>query len=563
MLSRLWSLFDQAGPLANFLQIAGACLAVGGVVAGLFRRRLRRSAHRIALLEQDVATREAQLAAVSEQRDRLARECAALVSRLPETAVGHSGDERAEQARIDDWIATEGRHIADILAKRADFIVRHAIGDGRSSALAMTRSLCEAALIFDGGRSDLTELAGEASATLALENRIAPPFGALIKDFKLFDVAERFDAEGVEAALAAFDAARAAKHIGHNGLAARLAHQALKTFSAQLGDAAAQTIDATLVSASIELESGRALACLDTASRLVDRLSIAPTHGPDHIQTRLARFLTTLSLHQLDRMEEALDVAREVVSHFPPKDMETPDAISASLHLVRCLTAVGQHDEAIELAREQRTVATASLPADHPVVADAKQAFVQALLDGDRLKLAEPALRALLDEAPFANSLKEASIRQGLAVCLLRLGRPNEAMPVARAAQDQAHALQLPPDDPLAAKIDITLADCFLQSGQTAEALRLAHNAVHELTINPSLGANHRSTLSARCVLARCLVADGREEDALREIDDIVARGGRAPLELRFLDAEALRAKLRPIAASHPQPIPEPWRLPQ
>ena len=548
MLSRLWSLFDQAGPLANFLQIAGACLAVGGVVTGLFRRRLRRAADRIGLLERDVATREAEIATLSEQRDRLAKQRTALLARLPETAGARLNDERAQQAAIDDWIATEGPHVAGVLGKRADFVVRHAVGDGRGSALAMTQALCEAALLFDRNRRDLMALGAEAAAALTLENRIAPSTQELIEAFELFDVAESFDAGGVESGVAALDAALEAIRAGHLALAAPLAHQALTTFTAQLGADAAQTIDATLVSASLDLKVGAAAACLDSASHLADRLRAAPTHGADHKQTQLARFLTSLSLYELDRVEEALELARDIVADFqtaPTEDAYTPDKISANLHLVRCLTAVGETEKAIEIARKQNALANAELGVDHPVALDSNLALAQALLAGDCLTEAEQVLRSILRRAPLPDFLKELSAKQALAVCLARLGRYDEATPIARAIQKEAQDLKAPTANLLLSQIDATLADCLLRTGQIGEALRLAQDSVSRLTANPSIGPNHRSCLSARSVFANCLASAGREEEALREIEDVIQQGKHASLELVFRDADVLRAKLR------------------
>src|SRR3954451_23264667 len=86
-LKPVWDLFDQTGPLANFLQIGGALLG-GGTGAYLFLcRRISDKETELASLRNDLADRDRRLHAKAAEAREFQERCAQLEQRLAVTAL--------------------------------------------------------------------------------------------------------------------------------------------------------------------------------------------------------------------------------------------------------------------------------------------------------------------------------------------------------------------------------------------------------------------------------------------------------------------------------------------
>lgn len=150
----IWDAFNDAGPLANAIQIIGFFAACAGVGRWYVHRRLKDKDGQILLLKEDVASRDKKLDESWSKRKDLERICTELESQLPRTALTRAEREIEEgnQVRANrvllNWLEREGESISELLLHRAKWAAAHAVGEARDLGLVVAEASAIAATVF-------------------------------------------------------------------------------------------------------------------------------------------------------------------------------------------------------------------------------------------------------------------------------------------------------------------------------------------------------------------------------------------------------------------------------
>ena len=180
--TRAWQWFDQAGPLANFLQIAGAALAIAGAIYLRFRQKLSHQGAMVKQLQDDVARRDQALQEATIQIEHLKRRIAELEERLVETALAaaqeewRNGNDVLANRALQGWLEREGEAISRLLLHRAEWASVHAVGELRSAGLVVGESFASAAIVLWPVNAAAVELIGDLVALRTIEGHAQLPF---------------------------------------------------------------------------------------------------------------------------------------------------------------------------------------------------------------------------------------------------------------------------------------------------------------------------------------------------------------------------------------------------
>jgi tetratricopeptide (TPR) repeat protein len=167
------------------------------------------------------------------------------------------------------------------------------------------------------------------------------------------------------------------------------------------------------------------------------------------------------------------------------------------------------------------------------------------------LPVAERAL-ILRTKTVGKNTIQTFSVQLLKAHILDRLGRGDEALPIARAVADAEEASpRLGPSHPKTLASRFLVAQILKRLGRSDEALPIARAVADAEEANPALGPSHPQTLESRFFIAQILKRLGRSDEVL-SIAHAVADGCKASPELgpshpktlasRFLVAQILHS---------------------
>ncbi|MFF2064735.1 FxSxx-COOH system tetratricopeptide repeat protein, partial [Streptomyces sp. NPDC058200] len=244
----------------------------------------------------------------------------------------------------------------------------------------------------------------------------------------------------------------------------------------------------------------------------------AETHhlGPDHPDTLTSRNNLGLVLHALGRHQEAVDLHRQnLADRERVQGPDHPDTLTSRNNLGGALHALGRHQEAVDLHRQNLADSERVLGADHPDTLISRINLVTTLNDLGRHQEAVDLHRQNLADSERvlgADHPGTLSSRNNLGLALHALGRYQEAVDLFQPTlADRERVLGPDHPDTLTSRTNLGLVLHALGRHQEAVDLHRQNLADSERV----QGSDHPDTLNSRNNLADALHNLGRHQEAV------------------------------------------------
>ena len=371
-----WRAFEAAGALANAIQIFAGAFAAVTSVHWYVRRKLKDKDGQILDLKEDLERRDRKLDDLRTQLKTSEERCAAIESRLPETAINKAEREKAEgnlnlaNDTFRNWHASEGELISYMLLQRAQWSAAHAVAEVRALGLVTAEAYAIAAIVLWPENQGALDLLDDVVRLREEEGQSMPSLTAALGEFDDRAVI-LFDADLMEAANVAEEEASARYQRGLYHLALPVIEQALALRLRTVGRNAVQTFSTQHLKAYIVIGLGHSEEALPIARAVVAAKEASPALGPSHPETLSSRYLVAQILHSLGHSEEALPIARAVAAAkeaSPALGPSHPQTLVSRSLVAQILHSLGHSEEALPIARAVAAAEEASpaLGPSHP-----------------------------------------------------------------------------------------------------------------------------------------------------------------------------------------------------
>ncbi|MEQ8767893.1 MAG: serine/threonine-protein kinase [Planctomycetota bacterium] len=204
---------------------------------------------------------------------------------------------------------------------------------------------------------------------------------------------------------------------------------------------------------------------------------------------------------------------------------------------------LGRLEEAEELATRIWTVCQRELGSRHPATANALEDYAAVLRRRGRLAEAEEAYRDSMQtfQGLGESGAAERRVAQnGLAATLIDSGRSGEALPMLESLVGELEVESGDTNRQLLSAVLNNLAVCLLEDDRPEQAEKTL--IVGWELASAALGERHPESMRIRFNLGKALLAQGREGEAVRSFEQVVAAGEGAPT-IESLQAAATLAR--------------------
>ncbi|RPK40751.1 tetratricopeptide repeat protein [Streptomyces sp. ADI93-02] len=260
-------------------------------------------------------------------------------------------------------------------------------------------------------------------------------------------------------------------------------------------------------------ESGDYQACLHVAQTA---LSVAEMYlEADHPLALSAGHDAALALFRVGRFEESEALHRKVLDgRERVYGEEHPETLQSFLSLHEPLGQLGRVEESVAALKRAQEIRCRALGENHPDTLFARALLIEYLAIADEVEQFDrvgPETVALCEEILGDDALATVTSRHNYAFGLYRLGRYEQAEPVARRALSDRQRFH-GAEHPLVLSATILLSWILAERGALEESISFARVAVSGQ--ERSLGPEHPYLLTNRTGLAVSLAAYGQKAEA-------------------------------------------------